>query len=248
MDGSQKPKEKSIDWLKKFMADASPLPRWVEPEPGFKPQEFKQLAFAAETDYKSLCEVLGLKPVQLDLYLPNGASDETTPIGTPMSNFTPGYDGTKEVIALPVVPGTHTLDLKRGLAFPPASWDYHHPDWPRWRSDLWHEAFHQVEKHIFGTWDGRRKEHGESYLNAVQYAARKLSSVIKVTPQDLQILALLNTEKPLKPTSTGSPKKDVRELIRKRAYELFEERGKGLGRELDDWLQAEREIKNHLGL
>ena len=36
-------------------------------------------------------------------------------------------------------------------------------------------------------------------------------------------------------------------LIRQRAYQLFEARGRRQGHELDDWLQAEREIKHHLG-
>lgn len=33
------------------------------------------------------------------------------------------------------------------------------------------------------------------------------------------------------------------EFIRKRAYQLFEMRGRGPGHELDDWLRAEQEIK-----
>jgi hypothetical protein len=35
-------------------------------------------------------------------------------------------------------------------------------------------------------------------------------------------------------------------LIRKRAYQLFVARGRVPGWELDDWLQAERELKHHL--
>jgi hypothetical protein len=38
------------------------------------------------------------------------------------------------------------------------------------------------------------------------------------------------------------------DLIRTRAYELFEARGRQPGRELEDWLQAEREINNYLGV
>ena len=34
----------------------------------------------------------------------------------------------------------------------------------------------------------------------------------------------------------------VREKIRQRAYEFFELRGKGDGRDLDDWLKAESEV------
>jgi hypothetical protein len=37
-------------------------------------------------------------------------------------------------------------------------------------------------------------------------------------------------------------------LIRQRAYQLFEARGRRQDHEVDDWLQAEREIKHHLGL
>lgn len=36
---------------------------------------------------------------------------------------------------------------------------------------------------------------------------------------------------------------DAEEEIRQRAYELFEARGGGEGRELEDWLQAEEEIR-----
>jgi hypothetical protein len=35
----------------------------------------------------------------------------------------------------------------------------------------------------------------------------------------------------------------LHEMIEKKAYELFEKRGKVHGRELDDWLEAERIIK-----
>jgi Protein of unknown function (DUF2934) len=38
----------------------------------------------------------------------------------------------------------------------------------------------------------------------------------------------------------------VPELVRRRAHQLFEARGGRSGHELDDWLQAEREIKHHL--
>ncbi len=40
----------------------------------------------------------------------------------------------------------------------------------------------------------------------------------------------------------------IPDLIRQRAYQFFEARGRRQGHELDDWLQAEREIKHHLGL
>jgi len=48
-------------------------------------------------------------------------------------------------------------------------------------------------------------------------------------------------------TSTCSAE-SVADHIRMRAYQLFEARGCQPGQELDDWLQAEREIKHHMGL
>lgn len=47
---------------------------------------------------------------------------------------------------------------------------------------------------------------------------------------------------------TGVQPRCVPELVRQRAYELFEARGRQVGHELDDWLLAEREVKHHLGL
>ena len=48
--------------------------------------------------------------------------------------------------------------------------------------------------------------------------------------------------------TNGCPIECIVDLIRERAYQLFEARGRQQGHELDDWLQAEREIKHHLGL
>jgi hypothetical protein len=48
--------------------------------------------------------------------------------------------------------------------------------------------------------------------------------------------------------TSGCPIECVPDLIRKRAYQLFEERGRQPGHELDDWLQAERETNQHLGI
>jgi hypothetical protein len=48
--------------------------------------------------------------------------------------------------------------------------------------------------------------------------------------------------------TSGSHRGCVSELIQKRAYELFEQRGQLPGNDLDDWLHAEREVKHHLGL
>jgi hypothetical protein len=44
---------------------------------------------------------------------------------------------------------------------------------------------------------------------------------------------------PPQPTATGG---DLQEQIKRRAYQLFEERGNIHGHDLEDWLQAEIEV------
>jgi hypothetical protein len=46
--------------------------------------------------------------------------------------------------------------------------------------------------------------------------------------------------------SVGKSARDER--IRRRAYEIYRERGEQPGRELDDWLQAERELERGMFL
>ncbi|MFI5095430.1 MAG: DUF2934 domain-containing protein [Candidatus Acidiferrales bacterium] len=43
-------------------------------------------------------------------------------------------------------------------------------------------------------------------------------------------------------TLTTEPSQNLEEEIRRRAYELYEERGREDGHDLDDWLRAEAEI------
>jgi hypothetical protein len=45
------------------------------------------------------------------------------------------------------------------------------------------------------------------------------------------------------PTMT---KEDINKLVEKKAFELFEKRGKKGGHAIDDWLEAERIIKGKL--
>lgn len=48
-------------------------------------------------------------------------------------------------------------------------------------------------------------------------------------------------------TGTGSlktaPDKDLGGMVQKRAYELYEKRGKRAGHAIDDWLEAERLVR-----
>lgn len=48
--------------------------------------------------------------------------------------------------------------------------------------------------------------------------------------------------------ASGCPIDCLPDLIRKRAYELYEARRGQPGKDLDDWLQAERELKHHFNL
>ena len=57
-----------------------------------------------------------------------------------------------------------------------------------------------------------------------------------------------------KEPSTLAPKSDeppvlipIEQQIRQRAYELYEQRGRTDGHDLEDWLKTEREIKGRLG-
>ena len=48
--------------------------------------------------------------------------------------------------------------------------------------------------------------------------------------------------------ASGLTVENAPEFIRKRAYQLFEMRGRQPGHELDDWLRAEREIKSRFDI
>lgn len=51
---------------------------------------------------------------------------------------------------------------------------------------------------------------------------------------------------PLRTTNqTTESTSELQEQIRRRAYELYEQRGRDDGREQDDWLQAELEVTQH---
>jgi len=49
-------------------------------------------------------------------------------------------------------------------------------------------------------------------------------------------------------TAATSSHESMPELIRRRAYEIFEARGGQSGHGVEDWLQAEREVNHHWGI
>lgn len=50
-----------------------------------------------------------------------------------------------------------------------------------------------------------------------------------------------------KVTSISTKSIDIQETIRQRAYDIFEQRGRQHGFDLDDWLRAEAEVLNRFG-
>jgi hypothetical protein len=44
----------------------------------------------------------------------------------------------------------------------------------------------------------------------------------------------------------GLDEKTLHEMIEKKAYEMYEKRGAERGKELDDWLEAEKIVKREL--
>lgn len=48
--------------------------------------------------------------------------------------------------------------------------------------------------------------------------------------------------------TSGCPIERISELVRVRAYQLYEERGRRPGHDLDDWLEAEHEFKRRFNL
>ncbi len=51
------------------------------------------------------------------------------------------------------------------------------------------------------------------------------------------------SNRPRKPESRPASRAPTDEDVRARAYQIFQARGAVPGRELDDWLQAERELR-----
>lgn len=52
------------------------------------------------------------------------------------------------------------------------------------------------------------------------------------------------SERRTEESTTSAREEDLRPEIAERAYELYRSRGTGDGHDVDDWLQAEREIRD----
>ena len=47
-------------------------------------------------------------------------------------------------------------------------------------------------------------------------------------------------------TEMSMPQDQLADMIRKKAYELYEKRGKKQGRDMDNWLEAEKIVKQKI--
>jgi len=56
-------------------------------------------------------------------------------------------------------------------------------------------------------------------------------------------MARWSTNKASSNSSTAIPQDQLTDMIRKKAYELYEKRGKKSGQDMNNWLEAERIVK-----
>lgn len=163
-------------------------PEVEPPEQGMAEMELAALRPSVKRDYEALCRALLLEPCPLDIYSPSSISDAVTEFGTPVKNFTPGYNS--QCIILPMISGVSSRLDAPDLPFPPSEWDPASNEWPEWRLTLWHETLHQVEHDIHHSWDGTNQQHRDAYHAAIDYAAGKLAFHLATSHKQLQRLVL----------------------------------------------------------
>ena len=101
-------------------------------------------------EHERLCNVAGLVPVPLDVYVCDAEAPPTekTALGLPIANSDPCYSGSVRLMALPLCEGNEWPTTISG--FPPRGLDKHSDEWPVWRIEIWHEVVHQVTNDICG--------------------------------------------------------------------------------------------------
>ena len=83
----------------------------------------------------------------------------------------------------------------------------------------------------------------DGYVRMIQ-GRRRMSMSSKRRRKGITELQADSSQAKTRDDSVGNSARD--EEIRRRAYEIYRERGEQPGRELDDWLQAERELKRRI--
>jgi len=59
-------------------------------------------------------------------------------------------------------------------------------------------------------------------------------------------MARWSTNKASSNSGTSIPQDQMTDMIRKKAYELYEKRGKKSGQDMNNWLEAERIVKEKI--
>ena len=131
---------------------------------------FEEPAFETiATEYGRLCQILGLKPVVLDVFRIIDGSSEATPAGSMTRGRADAAYG-KGFVVIPV--DGLPIEVK---AFPPRDWRRFGDEWPSWRVDVWHEVVHQVQEQQLGALDrgDGTKGHSRGWSEAVAAVASK---------------------------------------------------------------------------
>ena len=129
---------------------------------------FEEPAFETiATEYGRLCQILGLKPVVLDVFRIIDGSSEATPAGSMTRGRADAAYG-KGFVVIPV--DGLPIEVK---AFPPRDWRLFGDEWPSWRVDVWHEVVHQVQDQRFGMLrrDDGREGHANGWPEALAVVA-----------------------------------------------------------------------------
>jgi succinate dehydrogenase flavin-adding protein (antitoxin of CptAB toxin-antitoxin module) len=107
----------------------------------------------------------------------------------------------------------------------------HQPERRHKRSD---DELRKQRKELKRQWDARQRGHRETDRRAVKVLEKTMAKAQKQRTENLVSMPSGN-------------QMDVRDNdIARRAYELYEQRGGVHGHDLDDWLQAERELRDVL--
>ncbi|HZF41532.1 MAG TPA: DUF2934 domain-containing protein [Blastocatellia bacterium] len=75
---------------------------------------------------------------------------------------------------------------------------------------------------------------------------KKFDKSLVETPEVTQVSSMRRKEQALAGNYESDGQIDLRELIARRAYEIYEERGMRHGDDINDWLRAEAEVKSGL--
>lgn len=123
-----------------------------------------------KSEYHNLCKALSLQQVDLDIYIVQPDSTQSSQFGTPFKNATAAYK--PGLLVLPLCNGDFGVIHEQSPVFPPTTWRKNDPvEWPVWRIELWHEVCHQIVDQVFHAWS-LKNQHGESWRKAIDFVAK----------------------------------------------------------------------------